>query len=201
MNKVNVRSRSKVRLLTRVGMLSAIALVLTYIRFPLGFIAPSFINLDISDLPTLVGAFSMGPIAGILISAVKNILDMLIKGSSTGGIGELSNFIIGSVFAISASLIYGRNKTYKNALIGLLTGTVVMTIVAVISNYYFIFPLYSKFMPMEAIINAGSAITSKITDLWTMMLYSIVPFNLIKGSIVSIFTLLIYKRVSEFLKD
>ncbi|MGO1580738.1 MAG: ECF transporter S component [Peptoniphilaceae bacterium] len=201
MNRVNESSRSRVKDMTRIGMLSAIAFIFMYFSVPVTFVAPEFIKLDISDLPILIGSFAMGPIAGVIICAFKNILIILIKGTTTGGIGELSNFIIGSGFAISAGLIYNRKKTYKTAVVALLIGTILMTSLAVISNYYFIFPLYANFMPMEAIINAGAAVTSKITDLWSMMVYSIIPFNLLKGFIVSAITILIYKKVSFLLKD
>ncbi|RVU54323.1 ECF transporter S component [Anaerosphaera multitolerans] len=200
MNSVS-RSSYKVRMITRVGMLSSLAFILMYFQVPLTFIAPTFLKLDVSDLPVLVGSFTMGPMAAVLISLIKNILHFAIHGSSTGGIGELSNFIVGSVFAVSAGMIYKRNKTFKTAVIGLFVGTILMTVCALISNYYFIFPLYSKLMPMEAIINAGAAITSRITDLWSMMLYSVLPFNLIKGFIVSLVTLLTYKKVSYIFKD
>lgn len=200
MNKVNTRSCTNVRLMTRVGMLGAIAFVLTYFQFPVTFVAPTFMKLDIADLPVLIGSFAMGPIAGIMIAALKNVLYVLIKGTSTGGVGDLSNFIIASTFAISAGLIYRKSKTFKGALAGLLVGVVMTTAVAVVSNYFFIFPLYAKIMPMEAIINAGAAVTSRITDLWSMMLYCVIPFNLLKGLCTSVFTMLLYKKVSPLLK-
>lgn len=201
MNKVNSRNDSNVKIMTRVGMLGAIAFILMYFQIPLAFIAPQFMKMDISDLPVLIGAFAMGPIQGVMIAALKNVLHIAIKGTSTGGIGELSNFIISSMFALSAGMIYKKNKTFKGAIIGLLLGTIITTFAAVISNYYFIFPLYSKVMPMEAIINAGAAVTSKITDLWSMMMYSVVPFNLLKGFSTSVVTILIYKRVSPIFKN
>lgn len=200
MNSVS-RSRSKVKFMTRVGMLSSLAFVLMYFQIPLGFIAPPFMKLDISDLPILIGSFTMGPLAAVLISFIKNVLHIAIQGTTSGGVGPLSNFIVGSIFAITAGTIYRRNKTMKSAIIGLFIGTIVMTAGAIISNYFFIFPLYAKMMPMEAIVNAGAAITSKITDVWSMMMYSVLPFNLIKGFIVSLITLLTYKKVSYVFKD
>ncbi len=201
MNRVSSRNNSNVKIMTRVGMLGAIAFILMYFQLPVAFIAPEFMKIDISDLPVLIGAFAMGPVQGIMIAALKNVLHLAIKGTSTGGIGELSNFMLSSVFAVTAGLIYRRKNTFKGAIVGLLLGTVITTFFAVISNYYFIFPLYAKLMPMEAIINAGSAVTSRITDLWSMMMYSVVPFNLLKGLITSVVTMLIYKRVSPILKN
>lgn len=198
MNKVN--SKSNVKVMSRVGMLSAIAFVLMFFEVPLTFIAPSFIKLDISDLPALVGSFTMGPVAAIVISALKNILHMTLKGTSTGGVGELSNFIIASVMTVTAGVIYQRHKSFKGAIVGMLVGTVVMTVVAILSNYYVIFPLYANFMPMEAIIGAGAAVNPKVDSLWAMMIYCMVPFNLIKGFAVSAVTMLIYKKISPIFK-
>lgn len=198
MNKVN--SKSNVKVMSRIGMLSAVAFLLMFFEFPLTFIAPSFIKLDISDLPAMVGAFTMGPVAGIIISAVKNVLHIALKGTSTGGVGELSNFIIASVLTGTAGIIYKRDNTFKGAIVGMLFGTVLMTIVAIISNYFVIFPLYANFMPMEAIINAGKAVNANISSLWDMMIYSLVPFNLIKGFLVSIVTMLIYKKISHLFR-
>ncbi|MDY2986916.1 MAG: ECF transporter S component [Peptoniphilus sp.] len=198
MNKVN--SKSNVKVMSRIGMLSAVAFLLMFFEFPLTFIAPSFIKLDISDLPAMVGAFTMGPVAGVIISAVKNVLHIALKGTSTGGVGELSNFIIASVLTGTAGIIYKRDNTFKGAIVGMLFGTVLMTIAAIISNYFVIFPLYANFMPMEAIINAGKAVNANISSLWDMMIYSLVPFNLIKGFLVSIVTMLIYKKISHLFR-
>ncbi|EFI42596.1 MULTISPECIES: ECF transporter S component [Peptoniphilus] len=201
MNSVKSSGRSRVKAISRIGMLGAVAFVLMYFQVPLAFVAPSFMKFDFSDLPILVGAFTMGPVAAVAISALKNVLHILIQGTHTGGIGPLSNFIVGSIFAVTAGVIYRGNKTFKNAIIGLTVGVLLMTASAVVSNYFFIFPLYAKlFMPMEAIIGAGSAITPKINSLWTMMIYSIIPFNLIKGFVVSIVTILVYKKISPLLK-
>lgn len=201
MNKVSSRNSLNVRVMTKIGMLGAVAFILMYFQFPLAFIAPSFMQVDISDLPILIGSFALGPVPAILISALKNVLHLAIKGTSTGGVGELSNFIISSVFAVTAGMVYKKKRTFKGAILGLFLGTIVMTITAIISNYFFIFPLYAKLMPMEAIINAGSKITSRITDLWSLMIYSVLPFNLLKGFITSAVTILIYKRVSIMFKN
>lgn len=205
MNKVSSsssrRSSVRTRTMTRVGMLSVIAFVLMYFQLPLTFVAPPFIKLDVSELPVLLGAFTMGPLAGIIIAFFKNILAIVFKGTTTGYVGELSNFILSASFAVVSSAIYRRNKTYRNAILGLSVGTIAFTIVSMISNYYVIFPLYAHFMPMEAIIDMGSMVTPKIKDLYSMMIYSILPFNLIKGFTVSAIMMLIYKKVSPILKD
>lgn len=203
MNNIKARSSSRIKTknITRVAVLSVMAFILMNIKVPLTFIAPAFMKLDISDVPILLGAFTMGPVYGIIAAFIKNILNIIITGSDTGMVGELSNFIIASVFASVASIYYRRHKTFKGAIISLILGVLLMTFVALISNYYFIFPLFAKFMPMEAIIAAGSKIIPGVKDLFTMMLYCVLPFNIIKGVITSIVTVLLYERVRPVLKD
>lgn len=200
MNQVNLQTSLRTRTLTRVAMLSVIAAILMYFKVPLAFVAPNFMKVDISDVPILLGAFAMGPVYGILISALKNVLHLLLEGTDTGCVGELSNFIVSSTFAVVAALIYRRHRTFKGAMVALTFGVLGMTCLAIVSNYFFIFPIYSKFMPMEAIIHMGHAITAKITDLWSMMVYAVLPFNLLKGFITSAVTMLLYKKISPILK-
>lgn len=200
MNQVNLQSAARTRMLTRVAMLSVMAAILMYFKAPVVFVAPSFMKVDISDVPILLGAFSMGPVYGIVIAGLKNMLHLLLEGSDTGCVGELSNFIVSSTFAVVASLLYRRHRTFKGAMIALTFGVLAMTALAMASNYFFIFPIYSNFMPMEAIINMGHAITSRITDLWSMMIYAVLPFNLLKGFITSAVTMLLYKKLSPILK-
>lgn len=186
--------------MTRVSVLSVIAFLLMYIKMPLAFIAPTFMSLDFSDLPILIGGFAMGPVYGIIISLIKNILHIAIQGTKTGGVGELSNFIVGASFVFAASSFYRNHKTYKDAVIALLIGVITLTVVASLSNYFIVFPLYGKVMSMEAIIKMGNAINSRIVDLKTMIIYAVVPFNLIKGFAVSALTMVIYKKISPILK-
>ncbi len=200
MNRVNSKRIVSTNNLTKMAMLGVISFILMAFQVPLPFIAPHFMQMDISDLPIAVGSFAMGPVAAIIISAIKNILHIVIKGTSTAGVGELSNFIISSAFGFTAGLIYSRHKTFKTAIFSLFAGTIVMTLLAITSNYFFIFPLYSKVIPMKEIIGMASHISSKINDLWSLMIYSVLPFNLIKGFVVSAATVLIYKRVSYLLK-
>ncbi len=202
MNQVNQIRKNRIETATmvKISVLSVIAYLLMYIDFPLAFIAPPFIKMDISDMPALIGGFAMGPVIGIWIELFKNILHILLKGTSTGGIGELSNFLIGSIYVFTAATIYKKHKTYKGAFFGLLAGIVAMTLLATLSNYFIVFPLYAKLMvPMDTIIGMGTAVSPKIKDLWTLMIYSIAPFNVLKGLLVSAVTMLLYKRVSPIL--
>ena len=201
MNKVNSSSMLRTKDMTKIGMLSVIAFILMYFQLPITFVAPPFMKLDISDLPVLMGAFTMGPVFGIIIAAIKNILHIVFKGTMTAGIGELSNFIISSTFAFVSAYFYRKHRTYKGAIISLTLGVLAMTFLAMLSNYFVVFPLYAKVMPMDAIIAIGSAITSKITGLFTMMIYSVLPFNLIKGFTTSAVMMLVYKKISPIFKD
>ncbi|MDU5100273.1 MAG: ECF transporter S component [Peptoniphilus grossensis] len=201
MNKVNTSTMIRTKDMTKVAMLSVIGFVLMYFQLPLTFVAPPFMKLDISDLPVLMGAFTMGPVYGIIIAALKNLMHIIFKGTMTAGVGELSNFIISSTFALVSSYIYRKHKTYKGAVLAMTVGVVAMTILAMTSNYFVVFPLYGKVMPMDAIIAMGSAITPKITGLFTMMIYSVLPFNLIKGFTTSAVMMLVYKKISPLFKN
>lgn len=201
MNRVNSSSVLRAREMTKIGMLSVIAFILMYFQFPIAFVAPSFMQIDISDLPVLIGAFTMGPVYGIIIAALKNILALIFKGTITAGVGELSNFIVSSTFAVVASLFYRRHRTYKGAMLSLAVGVIAMTTLAMFSNYFVVFPLYGKVMPMEAIIEMGRAITPRIDGLFSMMIFSVLPFNLIKGFITSAVMMLVYKKISPIFKN
>lgn len=201
MNKVNTSTMIRTKDMTKVAMLSVIGFVLMYFQLPLTFVAPPFMKLDISDLPVLMGAFTMGPVYGIIIAALKNLMHIIFKGTMTAGVGELSNFIISSTFALVSSYIYRKHKTYKGAVLSMTVGVLAMTILAMTSNYFVVFPLYGKVMPMDAIIAMGSAITPKITGLFTMMIYSVLPFNLIKGFTTSAVMMLVYKKISPLFKN
>lgn len=201
MNKVNTSTMIRTKDMTKVAMLSVIGFVLMYFQLPLTFVAPPFMKLDISDLPVLMGAFTMGPVYGIIIAALKNLMHIIFKGTMTAGVGELSNFIISSTFALVSSYIYRKHRSYKGAVLSMTVGVLAMTILAMTSNYFVVFPLYGKVMPMEAIIAMGSAITPKITGLFTMMIYSVLPFNLIKGFTTSAVMMLVYKKISPLFKN
>lgn len=184
--------------MVKISVLGVISMVLMFFDLSVWF-APPFLKLDISDLPSLIGAFSMGPLAGIATQLLKNLLHLLVQGSSTGGVGEISNFFVGSVLAFTAGSIYYKRKTFKSAVVGLFIGVILMSIFASLSNYFVIFPLYSKILPLDQIIEMASKLNRLVVDYKTLILYAVVPFNLLKGTVVSVITLLIYKRVSPIL--
>lgn len=187
--------------MVKISVLAVISFILMFFEFPLPWLAPVFMKLDISDLPSLIGAFAIGPMAGVVIQLLKNVLNLLIDGTTTAAVGELANFVVGAVFAYTAGFVYYKKKTFKRAIAGLIFGTIMMTIVISIANYYIMFPFYAKLFGMEvqSLVDMGSAINRNIVDLKSMMLIAVVPFNLLKGAIVTVITLLIYKRVSPIL--
>lgn len=195
-------NRSKLRTMVQIAMLSAVSTVLMMFEFPIPFLAPPFIKMDFSEIPVLVGTFAMGPLAGVVIELLKNILHFVTYGTTTGGIGELSNFFIGCAFAVPAGIFYRKRKTRKNAVLGMATGTLLMVIMGCLSNAFVMFPLYSVVMgiPMDSFIAMGTAIHPAIDNMVTFVVLCMVPFNLVKGIIISLITLLLYKRLKVVLK-
>lgn len=186
--------------LIKVSLLSAIAfLLIMFIEFPLP-IFPSFLKVDISDLPALIGAFALGPVAGVAIELLKNILHLIFKNDSMG-VGELANFLVGSILVFTSGIIYKRSKTKKNALISVVFGAIAMTIGAAILNYFLFLPLYETVLhfPIKDVVAVGNAINPNIKSLNTFIVWAIIPFNLIKAVIVGAITLLMYKRISPIL--
>lgn len=193
--------KNKTKNIARIGVLAGIATVIMLLEFPLWF-APSFYKLDFSEVAVLIGGFAIGPLAAVIIEFVKILLNFVFNGTITGGVGEAANFIIGCAFVVPASIIYHKNKSVKNAIIGLLVGIISLAVVGGIANYYVLLPVYAKVYgaPIQYFIDIGTAINSSITDLKTFVFYAVVPFNLFKGITVSILTMLIYKRVSPIFK-
>ena len=190
----------KVNWLVKVAMLGAVATVLMLFEFPLPFIAPSFYELDFSEVPVLIGAFAMGPLAGLVIEAIKILLNFLINGTITGGVGELSNFVLGAIFVLPASLIYNKTKTRKGALTGLIAGGLLMALLGCFTNAFVMLPLYSKMMPIETILGMAAAIWPSIDTVFEFVVMCVLPFNLLKAALVIAVTMMLYKRVSPLLK-
>lgn len=200
-NTTTNKKKLSTKIIAQIGMLGAIAVVLMLFEIPLPF-APSFYEIDFSEVPVLIGCFTMGPLAGVIIELVKIILNLCINGTVTAGVGELANFVIGCALVLPAAVIYKRKKTKKGAIIGLVTGTLFMTFAGCFINAYIMLPTYAKAfgMPIEALVEMGSAVNASITDLFTFVMFAVVPFNLLKGVLVSIIVLLIYKKISPILK-
>ena len=185
-----------------IAFLSAVSAVLMYIDFPLP-IAPSFMKMDLSELPVIIGGFVLGPIECVIIAIVKVLIKFVIKGTSTMFIGELAN-IIGSIsYALPASLIYQKLKTKKRAMLGLVIGTSLSSIVCTICNATFIFPLYINIFHMSeaGIIKMCNAILPFIDSMDKVYLFSVLPFNIVKYAITSIVTCIFYKNISKTIKN
>ena len=172
-----------VKNVTLMGMFGALGAVLMLFEFPLPFIAPSFYGLDLSEIPVLIGTFSMGPLAGAIIELVKILVKLLIKPTSTGFVGEFANVCIGCALVLPAGLIYKLKKNKKSAIIGMVVGTISMALIGAIINAVVMLPFYANLMPLENIIAAGAAINPSISNVWTFVFLAVAPFNLIKGTI------------------
>ncbi|NLJ30664.1 MAG: ECF transporter S component [Clostridiales bacterium] len=186
--------------IAQIGILSAISTVLMLIEIPLWF-TPGFYKIDLSDVPVLIGSFAMGPMAGVVIELIKNLLHIVLKGTMTGGVGELANFLIGCSMVVPSAILYQRRKSKKSALIGMAVGTVSMGIVGCLLNYYLLLPVYAAVfhMQLQALVQMGAAVNSSINSLETFVILAVAPFNLLKGVLVSIITFLLYKHVSPIL--
>lgn len=189
------------RSITVIAMLSALATILMLFEIPLWF-APGFYKLDFSEVPVLVGAFAMGPMAGAVIELVKVLINLAINGTITMGVGELANFLIGCSMVVPAAIIYKSKKTRKAAIQGLIVGSLSMTVFGSLMNAVLLLPIYTLFMgtTMENLISLGTIVNPSITNLVTFILLAVAPFNLLKGVVVSFITILLYKRLSNVIK-
>ena len=198
----NVAEKTKVntRTLVQIGMLSALAIILMQFEIPLPF-APAFYKIDFSEVPVLIGCFSMGPFAGVLIELIKVILNVAIKGTMTMGIGDAANFLIGCAFCVPAALIYQKKRTKSGAVTGMVVGTMIMTILGCVLNAYILLPVYAKAfeMPLDALVSMGTEVNGAITGLMTFVLFAVAPFNLLKGILVSLFVFFVYKKIRQVL--
>ncbi len=195
MSNVKEVKSTKTQYIVKVGLLTAVAAIVMYLEFMIPMM-PVFLKMDLSEIPVLIGTFALGPVAGVLIELLKNLFHVL--STSTMGIGELANFIVGIAFVIPAGMIYNRKKNRSGALLALVVGGISMAVVAASANYFVFIPLYQSALhwPLEAIIQLGTKGNQSIVDLRSLIVLGIVPFNLIKAVIISVITLLIYKKMS-----
>lgn len=190
-------ARMDVRKLTMTGMLSAVASVLMFFSFRVPLM-PSFIKLDFSELPALLAAFAFGPVSGASVCLIKNLVNVL--STTTGGVGELSNFLLGACFVVPAGWIYARHKSRMGALWGSLAGAAAMAVISVFTNYYFVYPVYTAFMPMDAILGMYRAIHPGVETLWDALVWFNLPFTFVKGLCSVAMAFAIYKPLSPILK-
>lgn len=184
-----------------IAIFAAIAAVLMFLEIPL-FFAPSFYEIDLSEIPVLICTFYLGPVAGVACEFMKIVLKLLLKGTSTLFVGDFANFVVGCSLILPASIVYHCNKTKKGAVIGLAIGTLVMTVFGSLFNAVYLLPKFAQIygMPLEAIIAMGTQVNASITSVSTLVLFAVVPFNILKGILVSFLTMLLYKRVQRLLR-
>ena len=196
-----MNKRMKTRNMVSIAMLAAVAVILMLFEVPLPFLPP-FYKIDASELPVIIGAFAMGPWAGVLIELVKVLLNLLLDGTTTVFVGEFANFLIGCAYIVPASIVYYHKKTKKNAMTGLILGTVTCAVVGCLLNAYLLLPAYSKAFHMEidALIAMGTAVNKSINSMFTFVLFATAPLNILKCGLVSAITMLIYKPISRILK-
>ena len=193
--------QSPARRTAYIGIFAAIAAILVYFEFPLPF-APAFYELDFSFVPELICAFSLGPVAGVVCALVKELLKLLLRGTTTAFVGDLSNFVMGCSFILPASVIYFAKKSRRSAVIGMGVGTVVLTVFGSVFNAVYLLPAFSALygMPLDAIIGMGTDINPAINSVSTLVLFAVAPFNLLKGVADSIITFLLYKHIERLLR-
>ena len=194
-------NRTKVRRLTMAALMGVIAFILMYLNFGVPFLSP-FAEFDLSALPEMIGGFILGPAGAVEIIAVKILLILVFKGTSSMFTGEVQNFLLSLAYVLPAVLYYRKNRTKKGAAIDLVLGSVLSVIVAIFTNLYLIFPAYIYLygMSWDSIIEICSAANPWITDVPTFAAFSVVPFNVISRAVTSVITMLVYKKISVPLK-
>ena len=189
------------RKIAMIGLFSAIAGVLQVLEFQLPF-TPPFYKFDFSDLPALIGGFAFGPVAGVMIEFIKNVIKMLLKPTSTAFVGEFANFVVGCSFVLTASIIYLYRKSRKSALAASVFGTIVMTIFGSLFNAVYLLPTFAVLfhMPLEEIVAMGNAVNGNINSITSLVILAVAPLNILKGAADSLITMLIYKKISPIMK-
>lgn len=184
--------------IARIAILSALATVIMFFEFPLPLF-PVFLKIDFSEIPALLAAFALGPWSAVMIELIKNLIHLPM--SSTMGIGEVANFLVGSIFVIPVGLIYKRMKNKGGAVIALGTGILSMAVFASLLNYFALIPLYAAVLnfPVDAVVGMGTQANEKIVGIKSLIAFGILPFNLIKGVVVSLIVTLMYKKLSPLL--
>lgn len=179
------------------AILGAVATVLMFLSFPIPFLIPPFIKMDFSELPALLAAFSMGPVSGIVVCLIKNLINLLF--TTTGGIGELCNFLMGVCFVLPAGLVYRVRKSRGSALLAALIGAVVMAVLSVPINYFISYPAYTLILPLDTIIAMYQDLIPSVDGLLACLLVFNMPFTLLKGALDVLLAFLIYKPLSPLL--
>jgi len=190
------------RKIAMIGMFSAVAGIFMLFEFPLPMIAPPFYELDFSELPVLICGFAFGPVAGVVTEFLKVLIKLFIKSTSTAFVGDLANFAVGCTMILPATIIYHLKKSKSSAIVSCVIGTICMALFGTMFNAIYLIPAFAKLykIPLEAIIAMGSAINASISDVVTFVIICVAPLNIIKGAMISILTILVYKPLSPIIK-
>ncbi len=186
-----------------IGMMTAVASVVYYLDFPIPGIMPSFIKLDFSNVISLLAGFAMGPVEGVIVCLLKNLIHLLIKGfGTTMGIGDIFDFVTSAFFVLVSATIYRRNKTKKGAIFATFLGMIGFTFISLPLNYFIVYPIYFKaYGGEEAVLKAYQAIMPSVDNTFMALCLFNLPFTLVKGLLCSIITILIYKPLSPIIKS
>jgi len=197
----HARPVSRARYAAYVAVFAAMAGALMLLEIPL-FFAPGFYKMDLSEVPVLICTFSLGPVAGVVCELVKIVVKLLLKGTTTAFVGDFANFVVGCSMVLPASIVYAKWKSKKGALAGMGTGTGCMTVFGSLFNAVYLLPTFAALygMPLDAIVAMGTKVNGAITDVPTLVLFAVVPFNVLKGVVVSLLTFLLYKRIERLLR-
>lgn len=189
------------RKIAMIGLFSAIAAILQLLELQLPF-TPPFYKFDLSDLPALIGGFAFGPVSGVMIELIKNILKMFLKPTSTAFVGEFANFVVGCSFVLPSAILYLYKKTRRSALAACMTGTIIMAVFGSAFNAVYLLPTFAVIyhMPLENIVAMGTAVNGHITGVVSLVILAVAPLNILKGAADSLITMLIYKKLSPILK-
>ncbi len=197
----NCKDRKSVRpahKITIIAVSSALSALLMFFEIPL-FFAPSFYKIDLSEIPILICGFYLGPLSGLTAEGLKVIIKLLLKGTTTAFVGDYACFLLGASFILPASILYLKKKTRRNAILSLALGGLIMTVFGSLLNAYYLIPAYSEIygLPLEVIVSMGTAVNRRIHNIQSLVLYAVVPFNLLKSVIDSLLTFLLYKRIER----
>ena len=194
-----MRKVSKARYVAIVGICAAIATVLHMLDFPLLFLAPGFYKLDFSELPVLLCGFFLGPTATVVCEGIKILLKLLLKGTSTAFVGDFANFFVGCSLVLPATIIYHLRKSKHSAIVGLIVGSICITVFGSAFNAIYLLPKFAQLyeLPLDSIIAMGAEINGNIRNISTFVFFCVAPLNLLKAAMVSVLTMLLYKRVAR----
>ncbi len=192
------RKVTPARRVSIIGICAALATVLHMLDFPLPFLAPTFYKLDFSEVPVLLAGFYLGPSATVACEGIKILLKLLLKGTSTAFVGDFANFVVGCFFVLPATLIYHLHKSKRSAIVGLTVGTVCMAVFGSAFNAVYLLPKFSELfhMPLDSIIAMGTSIFPGVNNVSTFVFFCVAPLNVVKGVVVSLLTMLLYKHVA-----